>query len=1632
VACVNGKVALSGQPDVGVRRDNGPMDTPPAADDVLDLFSPATSSWFRETFGAPTPAQDGAWRAIAQGEDTLVIAPTGSGKTLAAFLWEIDRLAGSSSSDPAPTTPGTSVLYISPLKALGVDVQRNLTSPLVGTRRAAERLGTAHHTPSVGIRTGDTPAAERRRLAAHPPDMLITTPESLFLMLSSQVRSTLSTVRTVIVDEVHAVAGTKRGVHLALSLARLDALVQSAQDGGTRQPPQRIGLSATVEPADEVAGFLTGTGRPRPVQIVRPPATKTWDLSVTLPVPDLEVIDPPADATDEEDVSGTIWPHVQRAVLDEVLAHRSTLVFTNSRRQAERLTSALNLLHRRRVLAETAPDLDLVPDPNLPAAAQVDTAYSASDPTRGPDAPEVPDVARAHHGSMSKEHRAQIEEQLKAGLLRCVVATSSLELGIDMGAVDLVIQVESPYSVSSALQRFGRAGHDVGAVSTAVVHPLHAADVLRAAVAVREARAGRIEATRTPRNALDVLAQQTVSAALEGDLDVEDWFATVRSCAPYAALPREAFDGVVDLLAGRYPSTAFSELRPRLVHDRERGVLTPRPGAQRLVTTSGGTIPDRGLYPVFLVTSEDDGQARRVGELDEEMVYESRRGDIITLGTSSWKIEEITAQRVTVSPAFGLAGRIPFWHGEGDGRPAQMGRAIGDLQTRLATGEESEARRLLEADGLDGNAAGVAVAHVRDQQGATGVLPSPTQLVVERFLDELGDWRVVLHCPLGRRLIAPWALAVGARVEERYGLDGQVMAADDGIVLRIPHGEQPPGADLFEFTPEQIEQDVRDQVGSSALFAARFRECAARALLLPRRDPGTRAPLWQQRQRAGHLLEVARPYPEFPIMLEAARECLQDVYDLPALIGLMRDVAAHRVQMSEVETTEPSPFARSLLLGYVAQFLYDTDAPLAERRTAALALDQSLLGQLMGTVSLRELLDADVIEQVEQQLQGLTEQRALRGPENLADALRRLGPLTEAQVAARTAGRTASRARELIDELVSSRRALRVRFGGAEHVAAVEDAGLLRDALGVALPVGLPQSLLVPVPDAVDQLVSRWARVRGPFTTEDLTGAFGLAPAVARGALEHLSSDHVLDRGEFTPGRQGEEWVDAEVLRRLRRASLAASRKEIEPVPGTDYARFLSRWQHLVPRRADGTREHPQLRGTDGLLTVIDQLAGVSLPLSAWESQVLPARLPGYTPSLLDEVFASGEVVWSGHGRLGKADGWIRLHLTGALALGMDADAQEEAARALDPEGLPARILALLRSTPGALRQGEILTALADQDRPAMPQEVGEALWDLAFSSLVTGDSFQGLRTLALGPVPHRTSRSTGRSRPTSRRGAARLSAAMMRAGASSPSELQAGPALGGRWSALRVEPVDPSARAAALATLLLDRHGVVTRGAMDVEDVPGSFAAVYRVLAQLEENGHCRRGYFVDGLGASQFAPGIAVDLLRDRSRESEAAQGAGAAVVLAATDPANPYGAALPWPALPTEPPEGRTVRPARRAGALVVLIDGEVAAFVDKGGKSLLWWAGLEDADSAAEVPGRSGSGHDQPGGSHDSLGLCAAHLVRAIREDALLPQLAVERINGRPITDGQVSAVADALVEAGCYRSPRAVRVRAGGH
>ncbi|MFT4262864.1 MAG: DEAD/DEAH box helicase, partial [Nocardioides sp.] len=995
---------------------------PPSA--PLARFSEPTRAWFEGAFASATPAQAGAWEAIGHGRHALVVAPTGSGKTLSAFLWALDRLLTAPS--PAKETR-TRVVYLSPLKALGTDVERNLRAPLAGIRATAERLGASVSEVRVGVRSGDTPAADRRRLITAPPDILITTPESLFLMLTSQARETLRHVETVIVDEIHAVAGTKRGAHLAVTLERLDTLLE--------RPAQRIGLSATVRPLDEVARFLGGAA---PVEIVSPPATKRWDLEVVVPVErmnapkeyDDRALAPGGDADPTR--SHSIWPHVEEQVARLIEEHRSTIVFANSRRLAERLTARLN---------EIASEHQ--PTPSVPAQVMAESGVAQGAP---------PVIARAHHGSVSKEERAQIEDDLKAGRLPAVVATSSLELGIDMGAVDLVVQIEAPPSVASALQRIGRAGHQVGETSAGVLFPKHRGDLAPTAVAVERMRSGAIESLAIPANPLDVLAQQIVAMAALDDWAVDELFDVVRRSAPYAGLPRSAFDATLDLLAGRYPSEEFAELRPRVVWDRTADVVRGRPGAQRLAVTSGGTIPDRGLFGVYLV---GEGVGRRVGELDEEMVYESRVGDVFALGATSWRIQEITHDRVLVTPAPGVPGRLPFWKGDGLGRPAELGEAIGGYTRALAAMPAEKAVAHARDGGLDAWAAANLVGYVSEQAEATRVVPSDTTLLLERFRDELGDWRLVLHSPYGRPVHEPWALAIEARLRERYGLGaggGLAVASDDGIVIRVPDtgdpegaGGERPGADLVLFEPDEIEALVTGEVTGSSLFASRFRECAARALLLPRRDPGRRSPLWQQRQRSAALLAVAGRYPTFPIVLEAVRECLRDVYDLPALVQLLRRVQRREVTLAEVATATPSPYARSLLFGYVGAFMYEGDAPVAERRAAALTLDQGLLAELLGRAELRELLDPDVLAELEAELQRLAPDRRARSAEGVADLIRLVGPLSTAEVAERTDGDAAT----WLGELAGARRIVEVRVAGEPRWAVVEDAGRLRDALGV-------------------------------------------------------------------------------------------------------------------------------------------------------------------------------------------------------------------------------------------------------------------------------------------------------------------------------------------------------------------------------------------------------------------------------------------------------------------------------------------------------------------------------------------------------------------------------------------------------
>ncbi|GAA5198802.1 ATP-dependent helicase [Arthrobacter gyeryongensis] len=1667
---------------------------------AMGRFSLATREWFLGAFSAPTPAQDGAWKAISSGSHALVVAPTGSGKTLAAFLWALDRLLSVSPAASPDTLPGleetsgrararapkrkTRVLYISPLKALGVDVERNLRSPLIGITQTAKRLGLPAPLVSVGVRSGDTTTADRRALLSHPPDILITTPESLFLMLTSKARETLSEVDTVIVDEVHAVAGTKRGAHLAVSLERLDALLP--------KPAQRIGLSATVEPRELVAQFLAGSAR---VEIVAPPSHKNWNLSVSVPVEDMSDLAGAAGAFDSGPASGlqpqaSIWPHVEEKIVDLVLSKQSTIVFANSRRLAERLTARLNEIYAERqlmavdvfsaasdsVLDSGLPDFggpSAGPGPSGPPSSTATPAHmmAQAGSTSGAD----PVLARAHHGSVSKDQRALIEDDLKSGRLRCVVATSSLELGIDMGAVDLVVQVESPPSVASGLQRVGRAGHQVGEISEGVLFPKHRADLVHTAITVERMLSGKIERLHVPANPLDILAQQTVAATALGSIDVEEWFATVRRSAPFATLPRSAFEATLDLLAGRYPSDEFAELRPRIIWDRNAGTIEGRPGAQRLAVTSGGTIPDRGLFGVYIIGTETEGSGsgsgsgaasaqepspasraakggRRVGELDEEMVYESRVGDIFALGATSWKIEDITHDRVLVSPAFGQPGKLPFWKGDSLGRPVDLGRALGAFVRELSASDQGPALERCKASGLDDFAAGNLLQYLGEQKQATEVVPNDRTLVVERFHDELGDWRVVLHSPFGMPVHAPWALAVGQRLQQRYGLDGSAMAADDGIVLRVPMMEdEPPGAELFLFDPEELEQIVTAEVGGSALFASRFRECAARALLLPRQNPGKRQPLWQQRQRSAQLLDVAKKYPSFPIVLETVRECLQDVYDLPALKDIAASIERRELRLVQTTTQQPSPFAKSLLFGYVAQYLYEGDSPLAERRAAALALDSTLLNELLGRVELRELLDAKVIEATELELQRLAPDRRVRGMEGVADLLRLLGPLSVEEVAARlqAEGVEASpdpAAMQLaagshpaalhLAALRKANRALTVTLSGVERFAAIEDAARLRDAIGVPLPMGVPLAFIEPVHDPLGDLVSRYARTHGPFTAEEAAARLGLGVAVVGTALKRLAADGRVVEGEFRPHPSapdtvpdegaglleapelpavpirgvpfGSEWCDSEVLRKLRRRSLAALRAEVEPVDAAAYGRFLPAWQNVsVPSAgrsgSSGGRGAPALRGLDGIMTAIDQLSGVPVPASAWEPLVLASRISDYQPAMLDELMAAGEVLWSGAGSLPGNDGWISLHVAEAAELTLNPDPDFE------PGDAQLRLLEYLQTGGGAYFFRQLTEVAGGMDAVLSDDAVVAALWDLVWAGRITGDTFAPVRAMIAGG---RTAHKQPARPPRAR------SLRMSRLGRSHGTGLMGSPGLTGgrygsvtgtaptpplavgRWSALPAPELDPTIHARGTAELLLDRYGVVTRGSVMVENIVGGFGLMYKVLARLEEAGRCRRGYFIEHLGAAQFAVPATVDRLRSFTEDAQLAKAEPVALALASTDPANPYGAALPWPALAVDAGSGH--RPGRKAGALVVMVDGALVLYVERGGKTLLTF-------------------------SHDDavLAAAAAALVGVVRRGAV-DKLIMEKVNGHDLLD---TPVAFALAAAGAYSTPKGLRIRA---
>jgi ATP-dependent helicase Lhr and Lhr-like helicase len=1441
-----------------------------AAHPVLEAFSPAVREWFAASFPEPTPPQVQGWPHITAGAHTLICAPTGSGKTLAAFLSSIDRLT--TTPRPDERTHRTRVLYISPLRALAFDIEKNLRAPLKGIELAAERLGEAFVGPEVGLRTGDTPSNERQKLIRRPPDLLITTPESLYLMLTSSARDTLVGVETVIIDEIHAMATTKRGAHLMLTMERLEEVAE--------RPPQRIGLSATQRPLEEVAEFLGGFARPgdrRPVHIVDAGIRKPLEVEVVIPVEDMstlgqvrvELTPGPASAALTERRT-SIWPSIYPEILRRILANRTTIIFCNARRAAERLAAKLN---------------ELAVEERVPGVVDPETGEM------------IDELVKAHHGSLAREQRVVIEDQLKRGQLRAIVATSSLELGIDMGAVDLVIQVESPGAVSRGLQRIGRAGHSVGEPSRGSIFPKHRGDLLEAAVVVRRMVDGQIESTRYLRNPLDVLAQQIVAhVASVDECSVSEVAGLVRRCANFAEISDELLHNVLDLLAGRYPSEEFSELRPRLVWDRINDRLRARDGAKRLAVTSGGTIPDRGLFGVFL----PDGT--RVGELDEEMVYESRPGETFVLGASTWRIEDITFERVTVTPAPGQPGKMPFWHGDRPGRPLELGRALGafvrevrDLDP-VAAGE-----RLRSHYALDAFAANNLQQYLDEQAEATGAVPDDRTIVVERFQDEIGDWRVCILSPFGTPVHAPWAMAIERRLIDRYDIPVESMWGDDGIVVRLPESAVELPLEALLIDPDDIDELVVETLPQTALFSARFRECAGRALLLPRRRPDRRTPLWQQRQRAADLLAVASKYPTFPILLEASRECLQDVFDVPALREVLGQLRSRQVRVVTVDTARASPMASSLLFNWIAAYMYEGDAPLAERRAAALALDRDLLRDLLGAEELRELLDPEVLAAVELELQCLAEGRQARSADELHDVFRKVGDLTGAEAELRSA-----EASEWLAELSADKRVIEVAVGGEARYVAAQDAARYRDALGCSLPLGLPMAFTDPVARPLEELVGRYARTHGPFVTADVARRFGVPPERVAGALAALEGEGRLVVGEFRPAGVSREYCDVDVLRQLRRRSLAALRREVEPVEQAAYARFLPAW-HDIPA---------QRRGVEALVESLGVLSGAALVASTIELDVLPARVRGYRPSMLDELCTAGEVVWVGAGAVGSRDGRIRLCFADQLPALAPGWEQREA-----PMGALHEAIRRQLADHGASFWGQIRAAAPG----AQDQELLAALWDLVWAGEVTNDSLSPLRSVVAGAKVR-----AGGSR-SGARGAAR--------GRPRPGRLtRIGPPAGqGRWSLVAplLRPVPtPTEAAHAQALQLVERYGVLTREAVMAEGLVGGFTTVYGVLKVLEERGNVRRGYFVDGLGAAQFAVPGAVDRLRAARETADPLirpDDVPEPIVLASTDPAQPFGAGLDWPST--------RGRPARNAASVVVLRAGEPLVWFDRRGHHLV---------------------------------------------------------------------------------------------
>ncbi|MCL6430954.1 MAG: DEAD/DEAH box helicase [Anaerolineae bacterium] len=1493
---------------------------------ALQRFAPPVRIWFEETFGRPTAAQEQGWPPIQAGQHTLILSPTGSGKTLAAFLWAIDGLFAEVTSGGAPT--GVRLLYVSPLKALNNDIERNLRTPLEGVREVAARLGQPLPELRVAVRTGDTPGRVRLRMLRQPPHILITTPESLYLMLTGpRAREVFRTLRTVIVDEIHTVAGNKRGVHLALTLERLAHIAEG--------PVQRIGLSATQRPLEEVARFLGGQewratpeGRrelvPRPVTIVDARHDKALDLKVVTVVGDFRELD------------GSIWPTIEQQIADLIRAHRTTLVFTNGRRQAERLAAHLSELLGTRI--------------------------------------------RAHHGSMAAAARLEMEADLKAGRLPALVGTSSLELGIDIGAIDLVVQVQSPKGVARGLQRVGRSGHLVGQTSVGRILPTHPEDLMEAAAVAGAMRRGEVEETRVPENCLDVLAQQIVATVSVDSWRAADLYDLVRQSYPYRDLPRGAFDEVLAMLAGKYPGEVFRELRARLDWDRATGLLRALPGSRYLATASGGTIADRGTFAACL----PDGKTR-LGELDEEFVFERRVGDTFALGSQTWRVLHIGDDRVVVEQAPGAMPTVPFWRGDVPWRPYELGLEVGRFRRLVAERLEDPAALawLQKEHALDERSAENVLRYVAEQMRAMGAISSDRTIIVELFRDPLGDGRIVIHSPFGGRVNAAWALALRSAFHDRLHTSPECQTSDDGILLRFPESEASPPLDLVtQLSPEEARERILTELPDSALFGAQFRQNAARALLMPRARRGRRTPFWLQRLRAKDLLAVTRHFDSFPIIVETYRDCLRDVLDLEHLLEVLKGIREGRIRVVAVERATPSPVAASLLRQLISVYMYEWDAPKGERNLTGLLLNRELLQSVLGEASLGSLLRPEAIAEMEALLQRTAPARRARSREELALILHELGDLSTEEVLARTQEGGASWLEDLAREGRIIERAIPTSGGPARRWILAEEASLYEQAFARTdrAAEGAPSQEAAAF-RARTTLLERLLATHGPLHREQILARYAFPERWLDAALQVAIEARRCVRGRLTDGRDTEEYCLVANLQQARRRTLALLRREVEPVPLAAYADFLARWQHVHP--------HERLRRPEGLRRAIGQLRALPAPALLWTRDLLPARMEGFRPSELEALCQGGEVTWvgSGSGKPGHLRARFLFRGEGSLYLPAGPDAEK-----FPPFSEPA--LAVLRFLQS---EGACFTAELQRGTGLPPETLAMALLELVSAGLVANDSLHALHELARlreGSDQERKPFSTLEAQlaalrpepPPLRRG--RLYEARRRIAR----RQAAAPQWVGRWSLVHRFGIWGDARspeeiADRRARQLLARYGIVSRDCLDREDRAWPWADLYAWLEILEMRGEVRRGCFVQGLAGPQFALPEAVERLREWSADAEEP----VPVVVNAWDPAGLVSVRL---LAELEGTDGLPLALPRRPSSYLVLQLGQPLLLAERWGRSILTPVGVGEAELIG------------------ALRACLGEICRRSRRR----RLTIETWNGDPALGGKAQALLEA---AGCY-------------